>query len=53
MSLGVDPLLIVLGVLLAASLGAFVMGFFPYPYGWMVLSALFVARWLSLRGLEK
>jgi len=45
----VDLPLMVLGVLLAATLGAFLVGVFPYPFGWMVLAALLVARLLSVR----
>ena len=39
-----DPLLLLIGALLAATIVAFVAGLFPYPFGWIVLSALLVAR---------
>jgi hypothetical protein len=45
-----DPLVLLLGALLAATLVAFVAGLFPYPFGWIVLSALLVARGFVVLG---
>lgn len=39
-----DPLLLVLLGLLVISLLAFFTGYFPYPFGLLVLSAFIVAR---------
>jgi hypothetical protein len=39
-----DPLLLVIGALLLMSLTAFLCGLIPYPFGWIVLSILFVLR---------
>jgi dihydroxy-acid dehydratase len=39
-----DPLLLLIGALLAATIVAFVAGLFPYPFGWIIVSALLVAR---------
>ena len=44
-----DPLLIVIGLLLATTIGAFLAGLFPYPYGVVVLGIFFVARVMHLR----
>jgi len=35
-------------LLLAATLLAFFNGVFPYPYGWLILLALLIARLTSL-----
>ena len=48
-----DPLLILLLLLLASSLGLFFGGLFPYPYGLLVLTVLLVARLLFLQGKAK
>lgn len=45
-----DIPLLVIAVLLAATLLAFVAGVFSYPFGLIVLAALLVARILALRG---
>jgi dihydroxy-acid dehydratase len=45
-----DPPLLLLGALLAATIVAFVAGIFPYPFGWIVLSALLVARLFVVLG---
>ena len=42
------PLLIIL-LLLLATLGAFFAGLWPYPFGWIVLALLLVARLLHLK----
>lgn len=44
-----DTYILTLGALLTAVLGAFLMGAIPYPYGWLVLSALLITRWLQLK----
>ena len=45
-----DPLLLILVSLLAATLLAFLLGFTPYPFGLIVLAVLLAARILYLRG---
>ena len=45
-----DPVVIILLALLAATLLAFFLGIFPYPYGLMVLAAFTAARILYLQG---
>jgi hypothetical protein len=42
--------LLLLGALLAATIVAFVADLFPYPFGWIVLSALLVARLFAVLG---
>lgn len=44
-----DLLLLIIGLLLAATLIAFFSGILPYPFGWIVLGLLFTARLLHLR----
>ncbi|MGD2074692.1 MAG: hypothetical protein PVG38_07190 [Gammaproteobacteria bacterium] len=44
-----DRVLILLIVLLLASLSAFFLGIFPYPYGLIILSAFIAARFFWLR----
>ena len=44
-----DPVLLVLTALLAASLLAFFLGIFPYPFGVLILLILITARVLSKR----
>ncbi len=39
-----DPVLLVIGALLLTVLIAFFTGIIPYPFGWIVLSILFVLR---------
>ena len=45
-----DPLLISILLLLISSLGLFLTGIFPYPYGLLVLSLFLIARLLFLQG---
>jgi hypothetical protein len=47
-----DWIAVILSILLLATLGAFVTGAFPYPYGWIVLLALLVMRVLSKQKKE-
>ena len=44
-----DPLLIFIGLLLATTIGSFLGGLFPYPFGVVVLGIFFAARLLHLR----
>ena len=44
----VDTPLLVIVLLLTVTLGAFVAGFIPYPFGIMVLSLLLVTRLFAL-----
>ena len=44
-----DPVLIIIGILLLASLLTFFSGLIPYPYGILVLTIFFIARLLSLQ----
>lgn len=44
-----DPITLVLIAFLAATFLAFLMGWFPYPFGWLVATLLLVARILHLR----
>jgi hypothetical protein len=44
-----DLPLLILGVLLIATITAFLLDIFPYPFGIIVLSAFFIARLLSLK----
>lgn len=46
----IDIVLLIIGILLATSIGGFVSGYLPYPFGIIVLSILLVARVLYLRG---
>ncbi|MEE9397405.1 MAG: hypothetical protein V3V31_10375 [Methylococcales bacterium] len=39
-----DKLLIAIAVPLAATLTIFFLGFTPYPYGWVILTALMMMR---------
>ena len=45
----VDSILIGLGGLLALTLVAFIVGWIPYPFGWIVLSLLIAARAMHRR----
>jgi hypothetical protein len=47
---GLDPVLILLIALLLATLTAFFLGIFPYPYGLLILSAFVAARLFWPRG---
>ena len=47
-----DQVLVILAILLAATLLAFFTGFFPYPYGWIVLLALIGFQVSALRRKE-
>ena len=44
-----DSVTLLLIALLAATLLAFVFGWFPYPFGWLVITLFLVARVLHLR----
>jgi hypothetical protein len=44
-----DIPLLVIGALLILTLAAFFTGLLPYPIGWIILTAAFVARLLFLR----
>ena len=44
-----DPVLWILLVLLTATLAAFALGWFPYPFGLLVLSLFIAARLLQRR----
>jgi uncharacterized integral membrane protein len=48
-----DSVLLLLLGLLAATLLAFFAGFFPYPYGLIILLAFIAARLFSLLGRDK
>jgi dihydroxy-acid dehydratase len=44
-----DPLLLILGLLLIATLSAFFAGTIPYPFGVLVLSLLIIGRLFYLQ----
>ena len=44
-----DPYIILLAVLLIGTLGAFVLGFLPYPIGTLLLLVLLMMRLRALR----
>ncbi|MGH8609360.1 MAG: hypothetical protein ACREX9_18690 [Gammaproteobacteria bacterium] len=44
-----DPILLVIGILLIATVVAFLTGLIPYPFGWIVLSVVFILRLAHLR----
>lgn len=44
-----DPLLVILATLLAATLTAFLLGFIAYPLGWLALLILTIARFRHLQ----
>jgi hypothetical protein len=44
-----DPALILILLLLISSLGLFFSGVLPYPYGFLILCALLIARLLFLQ----
>ena len=46
----IDPGLLIIGVLLAATLLAFFAGLFPYPFGIFILGFALLGRILQLRG---
>ena len=48
-----DPLLLLILLLLICSLGLFVNGTLAYPYGFLILGALLIARLLFLQGKAK
>ena len=48
-----DPVLLVLLGLLAATLLAFFSGFIPYPYGLIILLAFIAVRLFTLPGRDK
>ena len=45
-----DTILLLIVILMAATLTGYISGYFPYPFGLLVLGAFFVARLLYLRG---
>jgi dihydroxy-acid dehydratase len=44
----IDLPLLIIGALLTATLIAFVLGIFPYPFGLIVLTVFGIARLLSI-----
>ena len=50
MNLKFDAITLLLVVMLLVTLGGFVSGAFPYPFGWLVIAGLLVWR---VMGLEK
>ncbi len=44
-----DSVLVFLIALLAATLLAFMLGWIPYPFGWLVITLFLIARILHLR----
>ncbi len=44
-----DPILFILVILFVLTLGSFLMGIFPYPYGFFVLLAFIVARFFIIQ----
>lgn len=48
-----DPILIALLGLLLATLLAFFLGIFPYPYGLLILAVFIAARILYMQGAGK
>ncbi|MDJ0778143.1 MAG: hypothetical protein QNJ85_09785 [Gammaproteobacteria bacterium] len=49
MTSGFDGITLLLIVALVATLIAFFSGVFPYPYGWIVLTALLLMRLTATR----
>jgi uncharacterized membrane protein len=43
-----DPLFITVWVLLAVTITAFLIGLTPYPFGWIVLTAVLFLRLIHL-----
>lgn len=52
MKIEFDWITALLVLLLAATLFAFFVGVFPYPVGWIVLTALLVFRLTARKGKE-
>ena len=48
-----DRTLLLLVALLLATLGGFLAGVFPYPFGFVILTVFIVARILYLRGQDR
>ena len=46
----IDIPLLVIGLLLVATLAAFLSGVFPYPFGFFILCFALLGRYLYLRG---
>ena len=44
--------LVVIGLLLLATLAAFLTGLFPYPYGFIILSLVLIGRIFQLQDRE-
>lgn len=53
MNKAIDPVLIALCGLLAASLTAFFLGLIPYPFGLLVLGFLILGRALYLKERDR
>ena len=47
-----DWIAVLLALMLITTLIAFFTGAFPYPYGWIVFTALLVFRLSAVRGQE-
>ena len=45
----IDIPLLVIGLMLVATLAAFAVGIFPYPFGFFILGAIMLARYLQLK----
>jgi len=43
-----DWILVTLGLLLMMTLMAFLLGYFPYPFGWLLFAGMFALRWHQL-----
>ena len=52
MKIKLDWITALLLMLLIATLVAYFTGVFPYPYGWLVITALLFFRWSALQGEE-
>jgi dihydroxy-acid dehydratase len=48
MLIKIDALLLIIGLLLAATLAAFYTGLFPYPFGLFILGFALLGRLLQL-----
>jgi dihydroxy-acid dehydratase len=44
-----DMPLLIIGILLAGTITAFLLDIFPYPFGIIVLSAFFIVRLMTLK----
>jgi hypothetical protein len=48
----IDIPLLIISVLLAATLAAFLTGLFPYPFGFLILGFALLGRTLQLRSMK-